>query len=1070
MFSAYAKQAEQEKNHVFNLFKLLRENGQVCFISKAALAKQSISLPMIMNVLNRLEVVFEETNVNFIIYLTKTALSSRLDEEYSTVASNATSKMRVGEAKLSLDETTPNSKKRTASSAEVEAPNDRKTRAPVQEPAALKMAASSTKTPASPRNETLTECLEILDSTRSAVPADKTKPYYATAAQRAMLERYLEIAVGGLAEIEAHQTKAQYDTLVRQANAQRNSIKQEFTTQFSTEVLCDELGEPVIFSCLQPPLKAKEDQTKINRITRVFNYPEDQLQTLKTNKIRLQQLFTKAQHAAQIIDTTADVLGYFCTRGGLPNDAVRVLTETHLPAVSSGETDPLTHLTVTIVGANEAIGYSIHNILVIAEVIPSAPYVGNPSQRFEAPSSFTLNYQQIKKLQEYLSDLSVWYRDFENILSSLFDEDAAPYVKTGCKPLREAVKTEIVRERTQASQFMTREVRERFNSHPTELFLLFGQAAIDLTAHPHREAMRELLQRFYDANTLKDSKNERKTFILDEHNNLTFTSLLSIGHIRKIYNEVMAFSTLTKSAKEIGFSLFDYIELVGAGKPEDLYHNYLQLLMIDIAMTVVPSTASENQTQKRRRVEVMVRDAMPAPRESTSLYQMYQNFQKNIETILTQNTDIRRLPITSRADLEPTQAEKIRLLEPVASQHPTHDLTREFKIGSSTTLTNVIEHLKACRAYQVASESYMQHFLSTGAQHILPGQRYLPDTIYMHPSLDECIRSLEAEFNRRQSSAELILAKEAFLGIVLKMVYAHKMNIPDTAITRVGVRFADIFKIDDARADLNQGCNTGLAGRILTIESQLIAAEEVPFIQFNKQLLIDEAEISFNNTLGSSRYGESSMSARYKPFVNLALGLQPSGVTAQISSLTREQRSISACLQDLASRYTPGYIYQKCYEYMCDHFRQYIREDDNEAMENLLRSLGYTEFSQFKIAEKWNIKRFEVYLPQRLIELLFSCQILQPGTGNLVIDITPRQTFSFAATTRAQAASISRDGFFTQPERTAEAIQPQANQGWDDGLYEESTDSRTTAEATPSSVDLRGESKQSTAPGTGSVG
>lgn len=297
---------------------------------------------------------------------------------------------------------------------------------------------------------------------------------------------------------------------------------------------------------------------------------------------------------------------------------------------------------------------------------------------------------------------------------------------------------------------------------------------------------------------------------------------------------------------------------------------------------------------------------------------------------------------------------------------------------------------------------------------------------------------------------------------------------------------ADIFKVDHGRDDLGQGCNTGLSGRMLLIDSQLVSGEDNVFMQFNRQFLIDQVEQSFNDTIGSSNEGESSMAARDKPVIMAYTGLQANTTGRNSTSAG----NIPQFMKDLATRYNPGKIYEECYKYVCDEFKRCIRESDDEAMQALLASLGFnpeTEAELFQIDAKWNIKRFEVLLPGRLISLLQGKNLIQPGTGQMVIE-ADRSNYSFIAAinekqTRLQNRSTARNpqtlfaSSTTQQQLQRPPVHPQSTtpaptntSTWAAGGLYRPANQPTQQQTVQNEVDLRGDSTISTNPGTGSTG
>lgn len=401
--------------------------------------------------------------------------------------------------------------------------------------------------------------------------------------------------------------------------------------------------------------------------------------------------------------------------------------------------------------------------------------------------------------------------------------------------------------------------------------------------------------------------------------------------------------------------------------------------------------------------------------------------------------------------------------------------TLPFEIRTNDELDYTVSMLKNSPNYSTLSDAYRAYYQRLGAR--VKERRataYDPAYIYMYSTLDECLDELSSQFKTRQTSDELTYAKQAWLNTVMKIVYAEKMCIPQAALQRVAERFGDIFKVDGGRDDLGRGCNTGLAGRCLLIESQLVSGEDNPFLQFVKQLLIDAVEQSFTDTIASIQYGESSMAARVRPVIMEKLGLAPNS-----DNLYRNNnQNLSAFLSDLATRYNPGKIYDECYQHLCDEFKRCIHDEDNEGMETLLSSLGFVaeNTEALQIDGKWNIKRFEVFLPNKIVKLLINSYIVRKEElieGFLVIE-ADKTRYSFTDSIKEKQQRAQREprrnfnGLFSPPltrsASTTTTTVPAPN-GWGGGGLFSSQPTRTTT-----TNNINGYSSRSNGPNTGSTG
>lgn len=926
------------------------------------------------------------------------------------------------------------------------------------------------------------QAVNLLTQCCQAGHLSTSQPLYTNGEQSRLLINYIQAALRTFETKQANEPKSQFDARIRAQRVEQNNLKRNFIAQFAKDVVCDELEEPVIFTLIQNQLKVVEKQLKIKRIQQIFPYSNNDLQNLSI--VKFQQLYVKTENVLQQIEAVQNVISTLCERAELPSSLISVAYEFNLSTkdnnLSSG-IDPLDYLSFLLIAPNEGFGYSIYNMLVIADIVPNEPFEGSQSECYEDAMEFKLNYNQFSILQRDLGDLIKWYRDFENVLSGLFAADVARYVKTGCKPLIEAVRTELGRQKAGMKPLISESVQHRFSQHGHELFLLFGQCAIDLTMHPHPDDMRDLFIEAYKRCNLKDSKNEDKTFVRGPDGELTYRSLLNVTQIRAIYHEIMALSALSQAAHDMGLpSIFTYIEVMCASRIDEVYFASLQEMLIEAFLSITPDQNMRSISAKRQYLKHHMTRLFPAPdaSQSESFSSMQQRYHVAIQNFLNQTMNIRLSPIMAQSNLIPTEQEKMALL----SSSP--QSTMPFVISTNVQLDYTVAVLKNSPNYPTLAKAYAEYYSELGAQAKVNGMTtYDPKLIYMYPTLDECLDTLLSEFKRRTNAGLLLPAKQAWLSIVMKIVYAEKMRIPEAALQRIAKRFGDIFKVDNGRDDLSMGCTTGFAGRFLVLESQLVPGEDNPFLQFIKQLLIDAMEQSFNDTIGSIQQGESSMAALIKPVIMEVLGLVPTNDRLYTDTLHND---LSKFMRDLATRYNPGKIYDQCYQYFCDEFKSCVREGDDDRMQSLLTLLGFldTDHSQLQIDGKWNINRFEVFLPKKTLVLLTKLNIIfkepfQPGS--LIIEARSssysfidciakkQQALETAQTQRRPASQTTNSNSQSRPAQNQTPATPAVTSGWlgwiSGGLF---SSSATTT--TPTNNNINGYSNRSNGAGPGSSG
>lgn len=967
MFAAQKRQKEMELTTLIAFFDLIQEIDGKCIVKKTVLQRKQINLVVIQKIFDKLDVDYFETEASFTVKSDLESLVNLLDDFYPD--------MFLGQEKAA------------AHSAAAVAQED------THESHAYQVI--------EPEDPAKTIFHLSLQSYSGSLPL------WGNELQQEILLQYIRESFEALQAKRPDENTQSFAARIRLHTSQKARLEHTFKLNSAgMQIAVDDAEVPLIFSLIKAQFKPLEKQNKITFIQTVIALSEAYLHELAD--LELQQLYLKVLQVLDTLEIVRKNIGYFCTRASIASDLIQIRCEI---TEFSESRNILQSLVFFIQAPNEAIGYSLHNILIIAEIIENRPYGGSSENRFDAPVVYSLTYAELKLFESYLGDLSVWYRDFENILSALFASDASAYVKTGKKPLREAVITEVVREREGLETFMETDVRTRFAEHPDEDFLLFAQTAIDLTLHPKRNEMRELIQSIYSKCQLEDSKKEAKTFVKDAMGQLSYLSLLSVGHIRAIYDEIMALSSLTKTAEEMGLTVFDYIQLMAAGDAKDLYHQYLQLLLIDILSENTVNEINETKISKRRKIESTIGSTFTPPAPHEDFMSLSTRFHKTLENKLNTTMDIICNPAIPKPDLSPTAIE----IHALVCSAPYTSANAKSNIENDMMLDYSFAKIKASPHYAILATGYERYFQSLKAFSRIPEPtEYSEDSIYLFPNLDSCLAELQAQFKHRIArtggryvgNQEIHYAIGAWQNIVMKVVYASKMQIPENALIRAATRFADTFKIDGGRDDLGKGCDIGLAGRCLNIDSQLISGEENLFTQFIRQKLIDDVEEAFNCTIGSSQQTESSMAARAKPYIVQILGLQHN-TSGRDTSRTA---NIPQFMQELATRYNPGLIFKKSYEYICDDYKRCIRDGDDEGMFTLLRDLGYVperDATIFQIDGKWNIKLFESLLPTKLVSFLISKNVFQPGVGCLRM-VVDNSNYSFTAAIASKEAAIRR--------------------------------------------------------------
>lgn len=841
----------------------------------------------------------------------------------------------------------------------------------------------------------------FLQELEREMPPTSSLPY--STEHKTMLLDYIDSALACI-----RPRRDDVDQITSDANFRRNlSRKRTFESSL-------EETYPEIISHIKRKCAELDKKNKYKKIADTFlNYNQEKL--LSLNDSELQKEYLEAVRFEQMLTSLNKIFHYLCCeRGGLSTTISVYYSQSG--KIYQDSKEALGSLVFTIQTPSEAIGYSIHNLLVISGLLPmGSVYAGNNGNG----PLFQFTYQDLVKLKTYMSDLLICYQDFAAVLSALFGENAEQYIKTGYKPVSEVVKTELVRQEKRETLLINPKVIQRLQAHPNqaERILLFAQPAVDLNSHPHRDEMRQLMEWIYKINGLTDSKLDAKTFIREESGAYQYVSLLSIEQVRLIFRDLMFLCYLTNISQEAGFSsLFDYVSLLGLLDARSLYHQYLFIRLLEINLQLEPPTHEELLT-RRRRLEVHLNTLFPAPKDTDTLSMTYDRFKELVKKLLNQNTGIICRPVDHNAALEATDDER-RALLPERRPHPTLIPQDAADINSLCT------KLKTCAVYDEAENAYAEYYRSMGAHSLASAGNYFdPTLIYMYPTLNECVDALAEEFKRRMArhdnSAELELAKQVFMNAVTKMCYQTKMHIPLSSVKNAARRFADILKVDGGLADLKAGCNTGFAGRCIAMESQLISLDEDGARAANKQLLVESVEQSFFDTVATLEHIESSQSASLKPELLHALGLEARLVGPDRSFYAPRR---TAFMKDLVTRYNPGSVYEICYQTMLDNFKNFARDDNDASIYQLLASLGVNVESEadrneinryFRIGNKWSVSKFQEQLPERLIQKLLSENILHKEAdtrGLLRVGLGEKYSFSeeIADKNRRMAEAASR--------------------------------------------------------------
>jgi hypothetical protein len=844
------------------------------------------------------------------------------------------------------------------------------------------------------------------------------KPYFLPN-QREQLIRYINACV------ELAQTPP-LDRSRQQKQQSRNAIRAELNLE-STDVLLDADGTPEIFNRIASASQNKANEFKMDFITKTFNGSDPELFSAYLMSFSEQQLnrkFTEATTIKSDFDSVAANLAYFTkTKAKLTNTPGIVLS------VAPTESLELDLLKFRITVPNQALGYSIHNMLMVNNAYANKSELSTPMP-YNGQLYFELSRAELLSLKHYLSQLAIWYRDFDMIFACILGENAEKYTRTGQKPLSEIIKTEESRSKANLPLFINPKVTQQMKTLPTNTdVLLIGQVALDLAQHPDRNSLRAFFESIYRKNNLRDNKNEPKTFVRDGSG---YLSLLSILNIETIFNDLMAHATLASIAREMGFSSAasaDFLDCLGSNTPELAYYQYLLQKLCELPITSVSGRTIREMAQ-RRFVE---------PVSDVQITEVQNSFNTHAKAMLDNLCGIKINPSLTQSAAAPLSQVQLKALLPQNRQQST-DLVYPTTTQDMDYLFN---QLKSCQAYGIAREAFE-----------LMRQEKASEELVID-SLDIYLDKLNMLFKQRIQNTSgsgmyygqeaLVLAEKELMTFVSKIYYQAETGISQSSIN---LAFTKLYEIMYATSDNShvdaEGCNRGLGGRIVALNTELTKEANNPILAADLNLRKEIADNIFMRLFGTGT--ETAMAYIHKPALYQKIGL----ATAAPIESTVDHRD-QAFFNAFVTQYTPSAIYERCFTTLVDNFKTYAREEEDDKIYDLLHMLGFTgnptgqmtesdkrkldkqfrlNATEDNLGSKWNLSQFTLALPETLIKALLQAKIINVDSPKkLIIQGDSLQATSSwdreQAPTREVARNIGPNTFFS-PNRVQPTL-PQAN-------------------------------------------
>ena len=806
--------------------------------------------------------------------------------------------------------------------------------------------------------------------------------------QISLLVKYIDASLNTLKPKNPQEQDLEFEQRIARTYAHQQQLAQEFKTKF-LEKLPSDKGEPLILLKIDQLLKAKEQaekQTKIQNIRRIYPFTtEEQLSALPL--ISLEHLNYHLKDFIQKIESSTAVIERLCSRAGIDSKKISVQfrDKAQVSSLSSRVkqsfglfanllkkpksldsylNNPFQNLEIRLEAADEVAGYTVHHLLKDAGIIDKKAIFSGPVLRnVKDPIIFKLTPIQFDLLQKKLANLEQGYQEFDHVLSQLLASDAQAYLKIGSNPLSGQAHHQSL------SSLIDNNIMRRLRTYGHQELLELTQVAIDLNAHPEKDQMRTLIQMIYEICDLKDANNQAKTFIKDASGRAGFISYLSVDQIRQISDEMISLSQFALYAKDSGFeSIFALVRHRSAQQNieiKDVKLCYLSYL--DKKFTEFCAQHSPAKPLQDPRTRTLM------PPQAQPLFKVNELNSELINHFLNKKLNIQCSAATSNANQAPSSPEKYALLG-------SSGFIRDPKITNNHRLRATFTKLKQSPKYLMMSQAYDRYYQALGAKPKPALTRSCqPNGIEMLPSLDLCLDALLDAFLKRPHDDDLQFAKDVWLKIVMKIVYAEKMQISDGIIQRGAEFFAQMFKPSHEQDNLEGVSNAVFAHRCLRIEGQLIAGEDDPFKLFITQLLMDKVNQAFALTFDMNSHD----SLRLKPIITEYLGLEKNTLSGRSSI---NPRDLSRFMQELASLYTVEEVFIACYRHFCDEFKVFVSRNDTIGLKKLLMSLGYSEhdFKTLSVDGQWNIESFQDSFNQQLVHNLLNKNIIQlPAAGSV---------------------------------------------------------------------------------------
>jgi hypothetical protein len=793
------------------------------------------------------------------------------------------------------------------------------------------------------------------------------------------------------------------------------SLREDFQSRGVEGICLNEEQQPMIFikineACAIIGLDAKKHFISET----IINYPQAELDGL--NQQTFTSIYSTAIQINKDLQAVNNLLKYFVeTQAKLRHAQPQI----RLIARFNRNTN-LNDVSYEIDIPDLLLGYTVHNMLLVSEQFATHSTINRP---YLAQRKFEINKQQLTYLKQYLSELKIWYADFTIILSCLFGhtDGAAQYIKTGQKSLNEIINIEETRKREGLTPLIHETTLAQLKQIPnpmSQIVLLIGQVALDLTLHPDRDNMKHLFEKLYRTHGFKDAKGESKTFIKTP--GYEYTSLLSIPNIQGIFEDIMAQSGLTSIAQEMGFvSAYsaDFLSMMGADSLIELYNQQLGTKLTELPVFPLRVDGQLDSVASSKKVVRSIANAASFNQPGNQDFSLLMNtFDERLKKVLNQLCSIILQPIDNlTSDLTSDERHELDRLLSLRGLSSHARLTRDDLLAERrrSLLSETSKHLphgsiktvrdieqlfaifKTCDAYAALSVAYEQR-----RQEIIAEGGVCDD-------LSTLLVMFENEFKRRILQAPtrgssdfygaipLELTNDVLLQSFATMFYQDKTHVTFPSMVKYFLTISELA-ITDSRTGMRDmsSCDRGFAGRVAAAAAHLTTQGDNPLKEIEGALRRKIMDDLTNRILRGG--SESSMKFANLPYILYELGL---GAQPVADARNKNDMVIHQFLQEFAKVYTPAALYSEFHKAMLDNFKAYAvdepTEEDLNNMYNLFQMLGFTSSRQGEIspedkqrldqeyrinpedpASKWNLSKFRYNLSEKLIETLLINKIM----------------------------------------------------------------------------------------------